>query len=100
MWLNLQILLVLLLIQFINLQKFAEDKNTCRVSIQSNFSWYFENANAERVMQATIAWQVGDPVRYINIWYQTAKLVQYTFYKMCKSIRCNLVNVVHSKKSC
>jgi len=28
-WLNLQILLVLLLIQFINLLKVAENKNTC-----------------------------------------------------------------------
>jgi len=67
MWLNLQILLVLLLIQFINLLKVAENKNTCRVSIQIKFNRYFENANAERVTQATPARQVGDPVRYINI---------------------------------
>jgi len=36
-WLNLYILLVLLLIQFINLVKVAENKNTCRVSIQIKF---------------------------------------------------------------
>jgi len=37
-------------------------------------------------------------VRYINIYYETAKLVQCTFYKMCKSLRGKLMNVVHSKK--
>jgi len=35
---------------------------------KSNFSRYFENANAERVTQATPARQVGDPVKYISIF--------------------------------
>jgi len=35
--LNLQILLVLLLIQFINLLRVAENKNTCRVGLQTKF---------------------------------------------------------------
>jgi len=34
---------------------------------ESNFSRYFEDANAERVTQTTPVWQVEDPVSCINI---------------------------------
>jgi len=66
MWLNLQILLVLLLIHLISLLRVAENINTCRVSIQI-LARILKMPNAERVMQATPARQVGDPLRYINI---------------------------------
>jgi len=56
MWLNLQILLVLLFIQFINLLKVAENKIPVESAYKSNFSRYFEYANAERVRQATPVW--------------------------------------------
>jgi len=53
------------LIQFINLLRVAENKNTpVESAYKSNFNRYFAKENEERV---TLVRQAGDPVRYINI---------------------------------
>jgi len=67
MWLNLQILLVLLLIHYIDLLRVEENKMPVEATYKSTFCGYFANAKAERVTQATPTRQVGDPVRCINI---------------------------------
>jgi len=61
---------IFLLIQFIKLLKVVANKKPVASAHKSNFSPYFENANAEqeRVMQYTPARHVRDPVRYINIF--------------------------------
>jgi len=60
-------LLVLLLNQFINLLKVAENKHIYSQFTNQILAGILKMPNAERVTQATPVQQVGNPVRYINI---------------------------------
>jgi len=61
MWLNFQILLVLLLIQFINLLRVAENK----IPVQIHFWRYFENANAGTGHAGAAGGRPGEIYQYL-----------------------------------